>query len=103
MPLSGTFPPPISPKRVKTGTITPTTLICSLVVFTALVISAAVIALAVQRRKRQVLRSKEEAEFSSVAADRWEVKREDVDIGTELGKGCFGTVYKGTLKDCKQV
>ena len=85
------------------GSISPTTLLCSLVLCTTLVISAVVIALAVQRRKQQVSRLKEEAELSSVAVGNWEVKREDVDIGTELGKGCFGTVYMGTLKDSKQV
>ena len=35
--------------------------------------------------------------------DDWEVEREDVDIGTELGKGSFGMVYKGTFKDPKKV
>ena len=85
------------------GTISPATLLCSLVIGTTLVISAVVITLAVQRRKQQVLRLKEETELSSVAVDKWEVKREDVDVGTELGKGCFGTVYMGTLKDSKQV
>jgi len=34
--------------------------------------------------------------------DDWEVEREDVDIGTELGKGSFGMVYKGTFKDPKK-
>ena len=35
--------------------------------------------------------------------DDWEVEREDVDIGAELGKGSFGMVYKGTFKDPKKV
>jgi len=34
--------------------------------------------------------------------DDWEVEREDVDIGAELGKGSFGMVYKGTFKDPKK-
>ena len=35
--------------------------------------------------------------------DNMEVPPENVDIGEELGKGNFGTVYKGTLKDSRQV
>ena len=35
--------------------------------------------------------------------DDWEVEREDVEMGAELGKGSFGMVYKGTFKDPKKV
>ena len=85
-----------SNKEVKTGTISPTTIIsCSLILCTTLIICAVAIIL-VQRRKRQI---EEEAK----SKDDWEVKREYVDIGQELGKGCFGAVYKGTLKDSRQV
>ena len=42
-------------------------------------------------------------EAKSSVEDNWEVKRKDVTIEAEFGKGCFGTVYKGTLKDSKQV
>ena len=68
-----------------------------LVLFTTLIICAVVIALAVQRRKRQVLK----AEAKPSSEDNWEVKREDVSIEAELGRGCFGMVYKGTLKQVK--
>ena len=71
---------------------------CSLVICATLVICAVVIALVVRRSKRQVLKMKEEEGFE----DKWEVKRKDVNIGTELGKGCFGTVYKGSLKKVKR-
>ena len=71
---------------------------CLLVIFATLVICAVVIALVVRRSKRQVLKMKEEEGFE----DKWEVKRKDVNIGTELGKGCFGTVYKGSLKKVKR-
>ena len=67
---------------------------CSLVICATLVICAVVIALVVRRSKRQI---KEEG-----LEDKWEVKRKDVNIGRELGKGCFGTVYKGTLKKVKR-
>ena len=69
---------------------------CLLVLFATLIICAIVIALAVLR-KRQVL----ELEAKSSSENNWEVKREDVNIEVELGKGCFGTVYKGTLKQVK--
>ena len=75
----------------------PTFSICSLVVRATFIICAVVIALAVQRRKRQVLK----AEAKPSSEDNWEVKREDVSIEAELGRGCFGMVYKGTLKQVK--
>ena len=56
-----------------------------------------VITLVVQRKRQMEEAGKEEE------GDKWEIKREDVVIGAELGSGCFGTVYKGTLKDSRQV
>ena len=67
---------------------------CLLVLVATIVICGVVIAGVVQIKKRQ---GKDEGEPSL------EVKPEDVDIGAELGKGNFGTVYKGTLKDSRQV
>ena len=81
------------------GTKTQTVIICSVIICTTLIICAAVIALVVQIRKRPVTESKEE----SSSKDDLEVERENVTVGAELGSGCFGTVYKGTLKDSKQV
>ena len=104
MPLSGAFHSANSSRQGredKKATITPTTIICSLIVCATLVISAVVIALVAKRQKQQVLRLEEDAK-SSLEED-WEVKPEDVTIGEELGKGNFGTVYKGTLNDSKKV
>lgn len=35
---------------------------------------------------------------SSYVEDEWEIARDDVDIGSSLGKGTFGTVYCGYIK-----
>ena len=59
-----------------------------------LIICALVIAVLVQRRKLQVLKSEKDAKSKDV---------EDVDAGEELEKGCFGTVCKATLKDSREV
>ena len=85
---------PVS-EREKKRSKTRTTIICSVLLCTTLIICAAIVATVVQRRK--VLRSKEEADVSL------EIERKDVVIKTELGKGCFGIVYKGTLNDSRQV
>ena len=86
----------------KRGTKTRTVIICSLIVCSVLCCAVcAVVTAYVVQRKRQVLRLKEGAKLPS--EDNWEVERADVTIGAELGSGCFGTVYKGTLKDSRQV
>ena len=72
-----------------------------MIIFATLIICAVVVALVEKRRRQKMSESKKEAESS--AADDLEVKPENVDIGAELGKGNFGTVYKGTLKDSRQV
>ena len=35
--------------------------------------------------------------------DDWEVKREDIDMMEELGKGSFGMVYRGLYKHPEKV
>ena len=80
------------------GRKTRTILICSLV-FGATLISSAAFIWAVMRWKRKeavVVAAKEEE-------DSCEVERGHVEIEAELGKGCFGTVFKGTFKDLRQV
>ena len=101
VPLSGTLPTATPPRPVKRGTISPTTTICFLILGTTLLVCAAAVAIALvlQRRKRQ----ERNEEGKSSSEDNWEVDRANVTIGTELGSGCFGTVYKGTLKDSRQV
>ena len=82
----------------RAGTKTRTILICSLVIGATLISSAAFI-WAVMRWKRKeavVVAAKEEE-------DSCEVERGHVEMGAELGKGCFGTVFKGTFKDLRQV
>ena len=69
-------------------------IICATLGICAIVI---VITLVVQRKRQMEEAGKKEE------GDKWEIKREDVVIGAELGSGCFGTVYKGTLKDSRQV
>ena len=84
-----------------TETKTRIILICSLVIGATLFISAAFI-WAVMRWRRQtaVLGANEE---DVCLLNSCEVERGDVGIGAELGNGCFGTVYKGTFKDPRQV
>ena len=81
--------PEAGPERTKTKTI----LNCSLILCTTIIISAASIVVVVKRWKRRVPKEKENLE----------VERKNLTLGQKLGEGNFGTVYKGSLRDSKQV
>ena len=71
-----------------------------MVLVTTIIVCSAIIVAAIYKRRRKVLASQDQEGANSNSVQNLEVKREDVIIGPELGQGNFGTVYKGTLKDC---
>ena len=81
--------PEPGPERTKTETI----LVCSLILCTTIIICATSIVVVVKKWKRRVPKENENLE----------VKRKNLTLGQKLGEGNFGTVYKGSLRDSKQV
>ena len=75
------------------GTKTQTILVCSLILCTTIIICATSIVVVVKKWKRRVPKENENLE----------VKRKNLTLGQKLGEGNFGTVYKGSLRDSKQV
>ena len=76
-----------------------TILLCLFILLTTLSVSGALIYV--------VLRSKERTnkalQLQEEETEKFEIDREDVDIGEEIGQGCFGAVFIGTFKDPAQV
>ena len=75
-----------------------TILVCLFILLTTLSVSGAIIYVVLRSKERtKALQSQEEEK------EKLEIDREDVDIGEEIGQGCFGAVFKGTFKDPAQV
>ena len=75
-----------------------TILACLFTLLTTLSVSGAIIYVVLRSKERtKALQSQEEE------TEKLEIDREDVDIGEEIGQGCFGAVFKGTFKDPAQV
>ena len=75
-----------------------TILACLFTLLTTLSVSGAIIYVVLRSKERtKALQSQEEE------TEKLEINREDVDIGEEIGQGCFGAVFKGTFKDPAQV
>ena len=92
-----------------------TILLCLFVVLTTLAVSTSIICTVLRRkesnvavtgamickvlrRNRKALRSEE-----NETKENLEIDRMDVEIGEEIGQGCFGKVFKGFFKDHAQV
>ena len=83
----------------RTGTI----LVCLVILLTTLAVSGAIIYLALRRNEKTKVLQSQEKETESLKKENLEIDRKDIDIGEEIGQGCFGAVFKGTFKDPVQV
>ena len=58
--------------------------------------------LALRRNEKTKVLSQDK-ETESLKKENLEIDRKDIDIGEEIGQGCFGAVFKGTFKDPAQI
>ena len=59
--------------------------------------------LALRRNEKTKVLQSQDKETESSKKENLEIDRKDIDIGEEIGQGCFGAVFKGTFKDPAQV
>ena len=95
--LNTTSRPKVRTNRI--GTI----LVCLIILLTTLAVSGAIIYLALRRNEKTKVLQSQEKETESLKKENLEIDRKDIDIGEEIGQGCFGAVFKGTFKNPVQV
>ena len=78
-------------------------IVCLVILLTTLAVSGAIIYLALRRNEKTKVLQSQEKETESLKKENLEIDRKDIDIGEEIGQGCFGAVFKGTFKDPVQV
>ena len=88
--------------KVRTNRIE-TIIVCLAILLTTLAVSGAIIYLALRRNEKTKVLQSQEKETESLKKENLEIDRKDIDIGEEIGQGCFGAVFKGTFKDPAQV
>ena len=59
--------------------------------------------MALRRNEKTKVLQSQEKDIESLKKENLEIDRKDIDIGEEIGQGCFGAVFKGTFKDPAQV
>ena len=59
--------------------------------------------LALRRNEKTKVLQSQDKETESSKKENLEIDRKNIDIGEEIGQGCFGAVFKGAFKDPAQV